>query len=118
LLELTIVVMLVGILAAVAVYTYKGVVARARMTQAKTVLAHLARTQAIHIANHERYTDNVALLDFDPVRYPFYRVEVTLDNGGRSFIGYARGVGPMAGDLWYITPDGVPTQDNSSAFRF
>jgi len=117
LVELTVVVMIIGILAAVAVYLYRGVVDRARMTQAKTVLTHLAKTEAIYFANYERYTDNIALLDFDPVRYTFYRVDVALDNAGTDFTGYARGVGVMTGDLWYVTRTGIPTQDNTSPFR-
>jgi prepilin-type N-terminal cleavage/methylation domain-containing protein len=118
LIELTIVVLLVGLLAAIVTYTYRGVVAKARMTQAKTVLAHLFRTEAIYYANNDVYTDNVALLDFDPVRYPFYQVSVVLDNGARDYTGYATGVGPMTGDRWSVTPEGIPTQDNTSPFRF
>jgi len=40
------------------------------MTQAKTVLAHLAKMEATYFSDHDRYTDNVVLLDFDPVKYP------------------------------------------------
>jgi len=118
LIELTIVIAIIGILAALGVSFYRGMVNKARMTQAKTVLAHLVRTEAIYYANNDRYTDNVSLLDFDPVRYPFYQVSVVLDNGARGFTGYARGVGLMSGDLWFATRDIVPTQDNSSTFRY
>jgi prepilin-type N-terminal cleavage/methylation domain-containing protein len=117
LIELTIVIFVIGLLAVMASYTYRRMVDKARMTQAKTVLSHLFRTQTIYFTSNDRFTDNVAILDFDPVRYPYYIVDVVLDNGGRAFTGYARGVGPMAGDLWYITQEGNPTQDNTSRFR-
>jgi prepilin-type N-terminal cleavage/methylation domain-containing protein len=118
LVELTIVLTIIGILAAAGIYIYRGMVHKARMTQAKTVLSHLARSEAIYYAHHERYTDNVVLLDFDPVRYTFYQVSVVLDNAAMEFTGYATGVGVMTGDLWYVTKDINPTQDNSSPFRF
>ena len=117
LIELTIVILIVGLLATIASYTYRGLVAKARMTQAKTVLSHLVRTEAIYYATNDVYTDNVALLDFDPVRYPFYQVSVVLDNDARGFTGYATGVGVMTGDLWFVTQDVSPTQDNTSTFR-
>lgn len=118
LIELLVAILVVGLLAAIGTYTYRGLVAKARMTQAKTVLTHLFRTEAIYFANNDVYTDNVALLDFDPVRYPYYHVSIVLDNGARGYTGYATGVGPMTGDLWTIATDGILTQDNTSPFRF
>lgn len=117
LIELTIVVLIIGFLAGIAVSAYRGMVNKARMVQAKTVLHHLVRTEAIYFGDHDRYTDNVSLLDFDPVRYPYYQVSVILDNDARNYTGVATGVGPMAGDRWYITRDGAMSQDNTSPFR-
>jgi prepilin-type N-terminal cleavage/methylation domain-containing protein len=117
LIELTIVVLLIGILAAIAVSTYRMMTNKARMTQAKTVLDHLTKTQAIYYTDHDRYTDNVILLDFDPVKYPYYNVSVLLDNDARNYLGIATGVGIMAGDRWYVTKDRNPYQDNTSPFK-
>ena len=117
LIELTIVILLIGILAAMATYTYRMMINKARMTQAKTVLDHLTKTEAIYYSDHDRYTDNVVLLDFDPVKYPYYNVSVVLDSDARNYLGIATGVGPMAGDWWTITKDGQPTQADNSAFR-
>ncbi len=83
---------------------------KARMTQAKTVLSHLAKTETIYFTEHDRYTDNVILLDFDPVKYPYYQVSVVLDNGAKNYTGIASGVGAMAGDRWYVTKDGTRTR--------
>jgi len=117
LIEITIVLLLIGILAAMATYTYRRMINKARMTQAKTVLDHLTKTEAIYFSDHDRYTDNVILLDFDPVKYPYYNVSVLLDNDARNYLGIATGVGPMAGDWWTITKDGQPTQADNSVFR-
>jgi prepilin-type N-terminal cleavage/methylation domain-containing protein len=117
LIELTIVVVLIGILAAIAVSTYRTMVFKARMTQAKTVLSHLTKTEMIYFSEHERYTDDVSLLDFDPVKYNYYEVTVVLDNGAQKYTGTATGVSVMAGDRWYVTKDREPFQDNTSPFR-
>jgi type IV pilus assembly protein PilE len=117
LIELAIVLLLIGILSSIAIYTYRMMIDKARMTQAKTVLDHLAKTQAIYFSDHDVYTDNVILLDFDPVKYPYYTISVILDNGAKDYIGIATGVGPMAGDWWTITPDGVPVQSDNSVFK-
>jgi prepilin-type N-terminal cleavage/methylation domain-containing protein len=117
LIELTIVLLLIGILAALAIYTYRMMINKARMTQAKTVLSHLTKTEAIYFTEHDVYTDNVILLDFDPVKYPYYEVSVVLDNDAKNYTGIATGVGVMAGDWWTITRDGVPVQADNSVFR-
>ncbi len=117
LIEITIVLLLIGILAAMATFTYRMMVNKARMTQAKTVLDHLTKTEAVYFSDNDRYTDNVVLLDFDPVRYDYYQVSVVLLDNGMNYVGTARGVGIMDNDLWTITKDGQPVQDNSSRFR-
>jgi prepilin-type N-terminal cleavage/methylation domain-containing protein len=117
LIEITIVLLLIGILAAMATYTYRMMINKARMTQAKTVLAHLAKTEAVYFSDHDRYTDNVVLLDFDPVKYDYYQVSVVLDNNARNYTGTATGIGIMAGDWWTITVDGQPIQADNSVFR-
>ena len=109
--------MLIGILAAMAISTYRMMINKARMTQAKTVLGHLTKTEATYFSDHDRYTDNIVLLDFDPVKYNYYEVSVVLDNDAKNYTGIATGVGIMAGDRWYVTKDGDPVQDNNSLFR-
>jgi prepilin-type N-terminal cleavage/methylation domain-containing protein len=117
LIEITIVLLLIGILAAIAVPTYRMVVSKARMTQAKTVLGHLTKTEATYFSSNDRYTDNLVVLDFDPVKYDYYQVSVVLDNDAKNYKGTATGIGIMAGDSWTITKDGQPVQADNSAFR-
>lgn len=117
LIEIAIVLMLIGILSAMAITTYRMMINKARMTQAKTVLGHLTKTQATYFSDHDRYTDNIVLLNFDPVRYNYYEISVVLDNDALNYTGTATGVGAMAGDRWYVTKDGDPYQDNTSPFK-
>jgi prepilin-type N-terminal cleavage/methylation domain-containing protein len=117
LIEIAIVVVLIGILSTMAISTYRMMINKARMTQAKTVLGHLTKTEATYFSDHDRYTDNVVLLDFDPVRYNYYEVSVVLLDNGMNYLGTARGVGIMDNDLWTITKDGLPVQDINSRFR-
>ncbi|HAM33679.1 MAG: hypothetical protein A2X91_08450 [Deltaproteobacteria bacterium GWB2_65_81] len=117
LIELTIVLLLIGILSSIAIYTYRMMINKARMTQAKTVLGHLTKTEAIYFTEHDAYTDCVVLLDFEPVRYPYYQVSVVLDNDAKNYLGIATGVGLMVGDRWFVTRDRDPFQDNTSPFR-
>jgi prepilin-type N-terminal cleavage/methylation domain-containing protein len=117
LIEITIVLLLIGILAAIAVPTYRMVVSKARMTQAKTVLGHLTKTEATYFSSNDRYTDNLVVLDFDPVKYDYYQVSVVLDNDAKNYKGTATGIGAMTGDSWTITKDGQPVQADNSVFR-
>ncbi len=116
--ELAIVLALVAILATIAVYTYKKVANKARFTQAKTALKHLQKMETLHISDHDTYTDNLAVLHFNPVKYDYYEVSVTLLDNALNYIGYANGVHAMEGDLWFITPGGAPTQDNVAKTKF
>ena len=117
LIEIALVLVLIGILSTIAIYTYRMMINKARMTQAKTVLGHLTKTEATYFSDNDRYTDNIVLLDFDPVKYNYYEVSVVLDNDAKNYKGTATGVGVMAGDWWTITKDGQPIQADNSVFR-
>jgi len=117
LIEIAIVLVLIGILATVAITTYRMMVNKARMTQAKTVLSHLTKTEATYFSDHDLYTDNIILRNVDQVKYNYYEISVVLDNDAKNYTGIATGVGLMAGDRWYVTKDRNPYQDNNSAFR-
>jgi type IV pilus assembly protein PilE len=116
LIEIAIVLAIIGILATIAVSNYRRMMDKARMTQARTVLQHLVKTEFVYYSDHDRFTDDVTLLDFDPVKYNYYDVSVTLDNAAQDFLGTATGVGIMTGDRWYVTKDKDPYQDNTSPF--
>lgn len=115
--ELSLVLVIIGILASLAVYTYKRFADKARMTQAQTTLMHLQKTETIYFTEHEQYSDNLVLLDFDPTKYNYYVISIVLDNTGLNFTGIATGVDAMQGDRWTIRREGDPLQDNTSTFR-
>jgi Tfp pilus assembly protein PilE len=100
------------------VYTYGKIVNKARFTQAKIALKHLQKTQLIYFTENNEYTDNVVLLDFNPVDYDYYEISVSLYDNALNYIGYATGVNAMEGDLWTISPDGEPVQDNVARTLF
>jgi len=115
LIELMIAILLIGILAGLAVYIYGIMVNKARMSQAPIVLKHLEKAETIFYSDSNRYTDDVKIIDYDPVKYDYYRVTVTVDNTGQDFLGVATGIGPMAGDVWQITKAGVPIHVSDNA---
>lgn len=119
LVELGIVLLIVGILATLSVSTYRWMVEKARMTQARVALAHLKETETIYFSDMSRYTDDIFALDFNPLRYDYYDISVRItDNVNRStYKGFAHGRGAMAGDLWTVTDNTDPVQDISSPFR-
>jgi prepilin-type N-terminal cleavage/methylation domain-containing protein len=116
--ELAIVLTIVGILATMAFFTYKKVANKARFTQAKIALKHLQKMETLYFTDQDRYTDNVVLLDIHPVKYDYYDISITLLDNGLNYIGYATGVRAMEGDLWFITRNGEPTQDNVAKTMF
>jgi Tfp pilus assembly protein PilE len=113
-----IVVLIIGILASLAVYTYQRMVNKARMTQAQTLLKHLHKGEVTYFSEAGQFTDSLALLDYDPAQYDYYEISVSVDNTGQDFLGVATGRGSMTGDLWTITKAGIPTQDNAAKLKF
>ncbi|MBE0568973.1 MAG: prepilin-type N-terminal cleavage/methylation domain-containing protein [Deltaproteobacteria bacterium] len=118
LVELMIVVSIIGILATIAISGYSRMVNKARMTQAQVALKHLQKTQETVYGDIGRYTTDLRVLGYDPLRYTHYQISVAVDNTGNNFLGVATGIGTMTGDRWTINKDGVPTQDNAAKLMF
>lgn len=116
--ELALVLTITGILLTLSIVTYQHFANQARFTQAKTALKHLQRTQTLYFTEAGRYTDNVSRLDFDPVKYDFYVISVTLLDNAYNFLGHAAGIRAMEGDLWHIDREGHPYQDNVAKAKF
>lgn len=77
LVEVVIVVLIIGILTAIAVPNYQKYVARARRTEAWKDMSQIAMLEESHFANHpiDGYTDNLADLPF-PTDGKYYTYEV------------------------------------------
>lgn len=118
LIELALVLTITGILLTLAAMVYGKMANKARFTQARTALKHLQKTETIYFTEYGRYTDNTVLLDFDPTRYDYYEISASVLDNGMSFVGNARGIGAMDGDLWHIERDGDPVQDDAAKARF
>ena len=81
LVELVIVALIIGILAAIAVPNYQKYVARARRTEAWKDMSQIAMLEENYFANHptEGYTDDLDELPFsnEEEDHPYYEYEVT-----------------------------------------
>lgn len=79
LLELLMVVIIIGILAAIAMPQYLKVTERSRASEALDMLGHVRGSEARFLAENVFYTNNISLLDFDPttaVGTPFFAYNV------------------------------------------
>lgn len=80
LIELMVVIVIVGILAAIAYPNYRSYVERSKRTEARAALLQIATNQERHYLNFNEYTENMELLGFSAD--PFitdsgaYRVDV------------------------------------------
>lgn len=118
LIELAIVLGILAILATLAIVFYNKAANKARFTEAKTALRHLQKTETIYFTDLDHYTDNTVRLDFDPTKYNYYVISVTLLDNAMNYLGHATGIGVMQGDLWHIGRDGIPYQDNAAKAKF
>ena len=64
LVELMVVLVVIGILGAIAAPTYQQHIRKARRTEAKTALLRLAANQERHYLQHNTYTDDLGALGF------------------------------------------------------
>ncbi len=106
--ELSIVLVITGILATLAVTTYSALTKKAKRVQAKIALKHLAKAEYIYFSEHDSYTDDSIVLDFDPIVYDYYTISV--DASQHDFTGKAEGNldSDSTLDTWVIHKDGDP----------
>ena len=91
LLELLMVVIIIGILAAIAIPQYLKVTERSRASEALDMLGHIRGTEVRYLAENSTYTTTLANLDFNPtsaVGTPFYTYTVPAA-GAATFVAVA-----------------------------
>ncbi len=110
LIELMVVVTIVGILAAVAVASYRHFTDKAKAVEAEVALAEVHRLELIYNADHGSYTDDLNALKFSlPPTLKYYSVQVRVHSGGAAFYALALPLtrsGDQMGLLLSRTPDG------------
>ncbi|MGC9324245.1 MAG: type IV pilin protein [Desulfomonilia bacterium] len=105
LLEVMVVVVIVGIIAAIAIPSYNGYVTRTRRADAVSALETVALYQEKNMAEHGAYgtlaqlNANVGLVNpnADPDRN--YNITVILGAGNTSYVAIATGMNAQAGDI-------------------
>jgi prepilin-type N-terminal cleavage/methylation domain-containing protein len=110
LIELMVVVTIVGILAAIAVLSYRHFTDQAKAVEAEVALAEVHRLELGYYANNGSYTDNLNQLGFSMgPSLKYYSVQVRVHSGGAAFFASAipltRSPG-QTGLLLSRTPDG------------
>jgi type IV pilus assembly protein PilA len=111
LIELMIVVVIIGILAALAIPRFMEATIKAKQSEAKTVLKQIYTLQRAHRQETGSYTSTMGDLPWDD---PNGRYDYTLSAGADAdaFIAVATGNATDAdteGDTWFIDEDGEPT---------
>lgn len=110
LIELMVVVTIVGILAAIAVLSYRHFTGQAKGVEAEVALAEVHRLELVYYANNGSYTDNLNQLGFSMVpSLRYYSVQVRVHSGGAAFYASALPLTrspDQTGLLLSRTPDG------------
>lgn len=120
LIELLIVIIIVGILAAVAIPGYNGYMLRARRADAKTALEQLRGSEEMFRAENGVYTANFALLNASwggpPATVGVY--DITLVSNGVTFTGTATpNTARQASDGWLsIDNNGTKSEENGVVY--
>lgn len=86
LIEVMAVIAIIGILAAIAMGSYRQFTDKAKAVEAEVALAEVNRLEMIHRANNGAYSDNLNTIGFslNPA-LKYYQVAVQVQNGGTAF---------------------------------
>lgn len=105
LLELMVVVAIIGVLAAIALPSYRIFLCRTRQAEAKVVLQQITRNEEVYYAENDTYVGGAAadtafldtLIEGNAVRYS-YSIVATASG----YTATAAGIDVQTGDLWTI----------------
>ncbi|MBI3357937.1 MAG: prepilin-type N-terminal cleavage/methylation domain-containing protein [Nitrospirae bacterium] len=110
LIELMVVVAIIGILAAIAMVSYRHFTDKAKSVEAEVALAEIDRLEMVHYANRGIYSDDLNAIGFSlGPALKYYQVAVQVQNGGTTFQAMAfptAGSGKQLALVLTRTPDG------------
>jgi len=107
LIELMTVVIIVGILAAIAVPLYRGNVKRSMAAEGAALLGSVRTAERVYYSEHGRYTDDKTQLGIDTTGNKYFKdYTVTLSGGGTGFTASTTGTGDATGITVTIDQDG------------
>lgn len=100
LIEVMIVVLIIGILAALAMSSYSQYTYRSRRVNGQTFLQSVAMSQARYYSTYNKYTSSMSDLGFSDSlsKNEDYKMALTLSNNKQSFKAVAEPMGVQAGD--------------------
>jgi prepilin-type N-terminal cleavage/methylation domain-containing protein len=110
LIELMAVVAIIGILAAIAMVSYRHFTDKAKSVEAEVALAEINRLEMLHHANHGLYSGDLNTIGFSLVpALKYYQVAVQVQNGGTAFQAMALPLGYPGNKMALVlthAPDG------------
>jgi prepilin-type N-terminal cleavage/methylation domain-containing protein len=107
LIELMTVVIIVGILAAIAVPLYRSNVKRSMAAEGAALLGSVRTAERVYYSEHGVYTDDKTKLGVDTTGNKYFKdYTVTLTGGGTGFIATTTGTGDAVGITVTIDQDG------------
>jgi type IV pilus assembly protein PilE len=99
LIEVMIVVVIIGIISAIAFPVYDRYTTESRRSEARSALTRIATQQAEYVLNHSVYASDVTSLGFDATsENGYYTLEITAASGAVSYTAAATAAGVQAGD--------------------
>ena len=110
LIELLIVVVILGILAAIAFPSYQQYVLEGRRTEGQTALMRVAAMQEQYFMDNKVYTTDLTNLGFNAAAF-------LTDNGFYSISSACDAAGCVAGFVLTATPQGVQSSDGNLTFN-
>ncbi|MBU1146855.1 MAG: type IV pilin protein, partial [Candidatus Omnitrophica bacterium] len=108
LVEVLIVVIIIGILAAIGIPQFASAIEKARGGEARAGLGHIQTSEKIYYAENDAYTQSTADLDLT-LTTEYWSFAIDTPSGGYTATATRTGGGPRAGQTLIMDQDGTMT---------